>query len=124
MSLEQSIAELNTNIRDLIAALTTGAPVQAAPVVKAEKPKAEKPKAEPKVEAIEPKVEAQPADEPEPVVTVSEEDCKQITLKLAATKGRDAAVAVLSEFGVSKAGELKADQRAEYHAAAVAALEA
>lgn len=119
MSLEQSINELNTNIVALIAALGA-APVQAKPAAA----KVEKPKAEPvkEVAKTEPVAE-QPADEPAAEApTVTEDDCKQITLQLASKKGRDAAVAVLSEFGVAKASELKADQLAEYYAAASAAL--
>lgn len=130
MSLEQSINELNTNILALIAALGA-APVQpltsdqhleqaAEHVTKAneqikvnEQIKADKPKAEKKVEI---------KDDGINTPAVTEDDCKQITLQLASKKGRDAAVGVLSEFGVAKASELKADQLAEYHAAASAAL--
>lgn len=130
MSLEQSINELNTNILALIAALGA-APVQplteqdrrdaleleardanAAAAKKADKPKAESVKDA--IESLGDKLIESP--------TVTEDDCKQITLQLASKKGRDAAVAVLSEFGVAKASELKADQLAEYHAAASAAL--
>lgn len=124
MSLEQSINELNTNIVALIAALGA-APVQAKPAAA----KVDKPKAEPVKEVAKEVAKAeqtaaeQPAAEPAAEApTVTEDDCKQITLQLASKKGRDAAVAVLSEFGVAKASELKADQLAEYHAAATAAL--
>lgn len=124
MSLEQSINELNTNIVALIAALTN-APVQ--PLTSdqhLEKAAEHVSAANEQIKQTEPKAESKVEDQPAAAAEVTEDDCKQITLKLAAKKGRDAAVAVLAEFGVSKAGELKADQRAEYLAAATAALEA
>jgi hypothetical protein len=111
----------------------------AAPAPKAEKvEKAAKPKAEPKPEAAEgnaaaassePATTAAPAasstaseqpaaDAPAPTIA----DVNAAIIGLAKGKGRDAAVAVLKEFGVAKAPELKPEQYAAVVAAAKKAM--
>ena len=92
-------------------------------------------KAEAKAEAkAEPKVEAKPS--PKEISTPKEEtdssDVVEISyakdvgprvLKLAEAKGRPAAVAVLTSFGVEKAPQLKASQYAAFIKAIDAAME-
>lgn len=130
-------AQLNA----IMAALgTTGLqPAATAPV--ADKPKATKPKAEPKPQVAEaaegndaaassaPASPAAPAasstdsEQPAadaPAVTIA--DVNAAIIGLAKAKGRDAAVAVLKDFGVAKAPELKADQYAAVVAAAKKAM--
>lgn len=130
-------AQLNA----IMAALgTTGLqPAATAPV--ADKPKATKPKAEPKPQVAEaaegndaaassaPATTAAPAasstdsEQPAadaPAVTIA--DVNAAIIGLAKAKGRDAAVAVLKDFGVAKAPELKVDQYAAVVAAAKKAM--
>jgi len=112
MSLEQAIQENTAAIRELIAALGKGAPSQAAAPVETatvEEPKAEKPTKEKKQQAPaampESKEEAAPAaDEPAPV---SYDDCAQAVTKLAKTKGRPAAVALLGQFDLKTLQDAK-----------------
>lgn len=52
------------------------------------------------------------------------EDAKAIALKLSATKGRDALVAVLGKFEAAKLGDIPAEKFAEFVVAAQEALEA
>ena len=112
MSLEQAIQENTAAIRELIAALGNGATSQAAAPVETatvEEPKAEKPTKEKKQQAPaampESKEEAAPAaDEPAPV---SYDDCAQAVTKLAKTKGRPAAVALLGQFDLKTLQDAK-----------------
>lgn len=112
MSLEQAIQENTAAIRELIAALGKGAPSQAAAPVETatvEEPKVEKPAKEKKQQAPaatpESKEEAAPAaDEPAPV---SYDDCAQAVTKLAKTKGRPAAVALLGQFDLKTLQDAK-----------------
>ena len=112
MSLEQAIQENTAAIRDLIAALGKGAPSQAAAPAETatvEEPKVEKPAKEKKQQApaATPKSmeEAAPAaDEPAPV---SYDDCAQAVTKLAKTKGRPAAVALLGRFDLKTLQDAK-----------------
>ena len=112
MSLEQAIQENTAAIRELIAALGTGATSQAAAPVETatvEEPKAEKPTKEKKQSAPaatpESKEEAAAAaDEPTPV---SYDDCAQSVTKLAKAKGRPAAVALLGHFGLKTLQDAK-----------------
>lgn len=129
-------AQLNA----IMAALgTTGLqPAATAPAPVADKPKATKPKVEPKPQVAEgndaaassaPASPAAPAasstdsEQPAadaPAVTIA--DVNAAIIGLAKAKGRDAAVAVLKDFGVAKAPELKADQYAAVVAAAKKAM--
>lgn len=112
MSLEQAIQENTAAIRELIAALGKGAPSQAAAPVETatvEEPKVEKPAKEKKQQAPaampESKEEVAPvADEPAPV---SYDDCAQAVTKLAKTKGRPAAVALLGQFDLKTLQDAK-----------------
>ena len=112
MSLEQAIQENTAAIRELIAALGTGATSQAAAPVETatvEEPKVEKPAKEKKQQAPaatpEPKDEVAPAaDEPAPV---SYDDCAQSVTKLAKSKGRPAAVALLGQFDLKTLQDAK-----------------
>ena len=109
MSLEQAIQENTAAIKALIAALLStydAAPVETATV---EEPKAEKPAKEKKQQAPaatpESKEEAAPAAyEPAPV---SYDDCAQSVTKLAKTKGRPAAVALLGQFDLKTLQDAK-----------------
>ena len=112
MSLEQAIQENTAAIKALIAALGKGAPSQAAAPAETatvEEPKAEKPAKEKKQSAPaampESKEEAAAAaDEPAPV---SYDDCAQSVTKLAKTKGRPAAVALLGQFDLKTLQDAK-----------------
>ena len=112
MSLEQAIQENTAAIRELIAALGKGAPSQAAAPAETatvEEPKVEKPAKEKKQQAPaampESKEEAAAAaDEPAPV---SYDDCAQAVTKLAKTKGRPAAVALLGQFDLKTLQDAK-----------------
>lgn len=131
-------AQLNA----IMAALgTTGLQPAATAPVATPAPKAErvaKPKAEPKPEATEGNAAAassEPATTAAPAAssTASEQpaadapaisiaDVNAAIIGLAKAKGRDAAVAVLKEFGVAKAPELKAEQYPAVVAAAKKAM--
>lgn len=130
-------AQLNA-VMAILGADPVAAPV-AAPV--ADKPKATKPKAEPKPQVAEaaegndaaassaPATTAAPAasstDSEQPAgdaPAIAIADVNAAIIGLAKAKGRDAAVAVLKEFGVAKAPELKADQYAAVVAAAKKAM--
>ena len=107
MSLENAILENTTAIRDLIAAMSKAAPsahAQVAATVEAptiEAPTIEAPTIEaPTIEA--PTAEAPTAEAP----TVDFEAVKKPFLMLVNTKGRDAAVALLTAFGVKAGGKL------------------
>ena len=112
MSLEQAIQENTAAIKALIAALGTGAPSQAAAPAETatvEEPKAEKPTKEKKQSAPAATPEskedtAAAADEPAPV---SYDDCAQSVTKLAKSKGRPAAVALLGQFDLKTLQDAK-----------------
>ena len=112
MSLEQAIQKNTAAIKALIAALGTGAASQAAAPVETatvEEPKVEKPAKEKKQQAPaampESKEEVAPAaDEQAPV---SYDDCAQAVTKLAKTKGRPAAVALLGQFDLKTLQDAK-----------------
>ena len=113
MSLEQVIQENTAAIRELIAALGKGAPSQAAAPVEnppVEEPKADaKPTKEKKQQAPAATPESQEeaaaaADEPAPV---SYDDCAQSVTKLAKSKGRPAAVALLGQFDLKTLQDAK-----------------
>ena len=112
MSLEQAIQENTAAIRELIAALGTGATSQAAAPVETatvEEPKVEKPAKEKKQQAPAAMPEskegaAAAADEPAPV---SYDDCAQSVTKLAKSKGRPAAVALLGQFDLKTLQDAK-----------------
>jgi hypothetical protein len=141
MSLEATIQENTSAIRELIAtwAKLTGAAkaidakveagetgtVHAGGTPVAEvKPKATKPKVEPKVEApVETAAEPEQANQPEQAaeITVSVADLNAAIIGLAKSKGREAAVAVLTQFGAAKVPELKPSQYADVLVAVKAA---
>lgn len=92
---------------------TTAAPAKA----EAKKPAAVSPQSE--------TAAAQPASKPEAstsVAAVTYDDVKALVLQVSKDKGRDAAAAVLSGFGVAKAPELKPEQYADAVAQLKAAL--
>lgn len=131
MSIEQAITENTAAIRDLIEAIKNGVPTTTAQVeAVAAEAKAEKPKAEKKTEAPKPEAEESSAatqeqkDEPaaaEGKQPTYEEVAAAIT-KLSRTKGRDAAVAVLTQFSAKKLPDVAPEQFAEVLAAAEEAL--
>ena len=113
MSLEQAIQENTAAIKALIAALGTGATSQVAAA--AETATVEEPKADPKppkekkqsAPAATPESKedaAAAADEPAPV---SYDDCAQSVTKLAKSKGRPAAVALLGQFDLKTLQDAK-----------------
>lgn len=126
MSLEQVITENTTTMRELIDAMSryvavvgqqTSDPKRAsvettpAPLLPESetKPAVAEPEAKPAV------AEAKPAvAEPEPIP--SEQEAIRCLMELA-KKDRTRAVAILAQFSVSKASELRDDQRAEFIAA-------
>ncbi len=83
---------------------------------------------DPKPAAVSPQSEtaaAQPASKPvasTSVAAVTYDDVKALVLQVSKDKGRDAAAAVLSGFGVAKAPELKPEQYADAVAQLKAAL--
>lgn len=134
MSLEQAIQENTAAIKALIAALGTGAtsqPAAPAETTPVEEPKADaKPTKEKKQSAPaatpEQKDDAaavtdEPASEAAPVIY---DDCAASVTKLAKTKGRPAAVALLGEFGLKNLQDAKdkPEVLAQVKAAADAAL--
>lgn len=126
MSLEIALQENTNAIRELIAAIQAGA-VPAAAAVEVTKPKTEK-KA---TKTDEPAAEVKPS---EPVAETEDETPSKLTepatyeavadaiKNVAKTKGRDVAVNLLKQFGVSKGPDLKVEQYAEVLAAAQTAL--
>ena len=117
MSIETLLADNTAAIRELIATIkaqtyaevSQPATTKVAPAKAEPKPKAETKPAPESVVVDTPEAHATPAD---PETLVSLDEVKAAVLKLAATKGRDAAVAVLQSFGVAKAPELKPEQYA------------
>lgn len=127
MSLEVAIQENTNAIRALIAALANGVPTtaaQVAAVVTEAKPekaaKKETAKAEPKAEAqAAATAETTQAAEAEkalhghannPADAPTYQATADAVTKLARTKGREAAVAVLTKFGASKLPDVKPEQ--------------
>lgn len=143
MSLEQAIIDNTSAVRDLIAALATihgegiaksvavELPATAAAVVEAKKEEAKLQKAEakkPEQAAVSTAQHADTQATPGPTAAtsgaeVTYEDAKNAILELSKTKGRDAAVAVLSSFGAAKLPDVKPEQIAAVFAAAKKALE-
>ncbi|RMD00042.1 hypothetical protein EAY64_05450 [Aquitalea palustris] len=137
MSLE-AVIEANTSaIRELIEAIKTGVPTTAAQVAavateatpaksESKSAKAEKVDAanvaEPKTEAV--KVEEKAAAATEQPAPPSYKDASEAIVALSKGKGRDAAVAILNKFGVSKLPDLDPSRFADIIDAAKAALEA
>ena len=142
MSLEAVIQENTNTMRELIAVWSklnaqakaidksekvdtvtaAGTPVEAKPekAAKVEKvAKVEKAEAKPEAPIEQPAAQAESAGD---APTIAIADVNAAIIGLAKTKGRDAAVAVLKEFGVAKAPELKADQYAAVVAAAKKAM--
>lgn len=124
MSIETLLAENTAAIRELIATIKAQAYAEVSqPATTKPAPEPESKatfrinKNHPQIEVIKalatpvvedtPEAHATPAD-PETLVTLDE--IKAAVLKLAATKGRDAAVGVLQSFGAAKAPELKPEQ--------------
>ena len=117
MSLEQAIQENTAAIRELIAALGKGAPSQvAAPVETATveepnadaKPTKEKKQSAPAATPEQKDDAAAVADEPaSEAAPVSYDDCAQAVTKLAKTKGRPAAVALLGQFDLKTLQDAK-----------------
>lgn len=110
MSLEAAIQENTAVMRELIARLTNSPTTAAAPQVANDpKPQAAttadtaRTAAEAKADAPASKVES--SGQHSPVVTY--DDVKRAILELSKKKGRDAAVKVLSEFGVASGPELQ-----------------
>ncbi len=104
--LETQLAELNTNIKALIAVMG-GARIDALPPTK------------PKAEPAKPQSEQAAATK---VITYDE--VKTITHKLINEKGRDAAIAVLAPFNAKKTTQLEAAQYPDFVAAVKKALAA
>ncbi len=136
MSLE-AVIEANTSaIRELIEAIKTGVPTTAAQVAavatEATPAKSEsKPAKAEKAEATnitEPKTEAVKVGEKAAATTgqpaPSYKEASEAIVALSKGKGRDAAVAVLNKFGVSKLPDLDPSRFADIIDAAKAALEA
>ncbi|WP_369952289.1 hypothetical protein [Ralstonia syzygii] len=119
MSLEVAIQENTAAIRDLIAAIASGAalPAAAEKVVAA----ASKPRAEAKQEAAAP---ASTEGGEKGAVEVSYNDAASVITKLSRGKGRDAALKVLQQFGADNLKGVKPEQFADVMAAAQKALEA
>ena len=116
MSIEAHLAE-NTaalkTVADLIAKFLAAGHAQAPAIAKAEAAPAKK--AEPKAEA------AAPAAPVAPVATASNEDAylvvKEQLLKLIASKGNEAGVALLAQFGAKNGKQLPAEKYPEVLAA-------
>lgn len=101
MSIEQALAENTSAIRELIAAIRAGVPTTAARVA------AEVPDAAEHGKTAAQAVEALAGHANKPTPTATYEDAKAAVLKISKEKGRDAAVAVLSTFGVQKLPDLQ-----------------
>jgi hypothetical protein len=118
MSLEQQLAELNTNVKALIAALGNSKPEVAAP--KVEKPKAPSAPAADGAASGTSTPASTPAAAPSPALTY--DDVKVPFLNLIKAKGRDAGLALLKGFGCEKLPDVKPEQFAEVKAAIDKAL--
>ena len=113
MSLEQAIQENTAAIKALIAALGTGAtsqaaaPAETAPVDEPKtdaKPTKEKKQSAPAATPESKEDTAAAEDEP---ASVSYDDCAQSVTKLAKSKGRPAAVALLGQFDLKTLQDAK-----------------
>lgn len=113
MSLESTIAENTQALRDLIAALSKGIPTTAAQVeaVVTEAKVVEK-AVEQKTQPEETKAVNQAETFPDGEGVTYQDAAAAIT-KLSRTKGRDAAVALLSKFGAAKLPDVKPEQFAD-----------
>lgn len=125
MSIELAIQENTAAIKALIAALT----IQSVTAQKVEKPvKVVKATPEPVVEvapAPEPVVEASlTGDDDLTGAPVTLDDVSAIILSIAKSKGREAALGLLGQFGAAKTPQLKADDYAAVVKAGQAILDA
>lgn len=124
-----SLAELDEFVAHHVGAKARQTTAAVAPKVETPKePKAETPKVEtPKEPKADKPKEPKAPKEPEAKSAKEEisyaNDVAPRVLKLAETKGRDAAVALLESFGVSKAPQLEPGQYAKFIAAVDAKLE-
>ncbi|WP_374312467.1 hypothetical protein [Dongia sp.] len=117
MSLEAQIAALNTNIEKLITLLAN--PIQVVPSTETplrtevQTGKASSGKPNPEKEPAtggKPSANDAPQAQNANAASIPYDDVKAAILKLSAAKGRDAAVAVLKQFGVAKGTELTPEQ--------------
>jgi hypothetical protein len=118
MSLEANVAELNTNIKALIAAIAGAgvfAPSEPQPLSPAQDKAAAAAHIKAKAEKAEAK--ADPKEEPKVEAVDYEKHVKPAALKLASKKGRDALVGVYTAFGVSAI-----DAKPEQYAGLLAAI--
>ena len=123
MSLEATIAENTSVMRELIARLTQAWPIPTvAPAVAEDLPITRKqpeesaPKAAKKVETPKPAA-TQPAAPEAAAASPSEpldyaRDVKPVLIKVSATKGREALIELLGKHGVAKGDQLSADKLA------------
>jgi len=132
MSLEAAIQENTNALREFIALwskMNLASEGRAAPP-----PTSKRTKAEPATAATAPasdeSAQPKPQEKTEPVVdaaaktaAIAVPEVNTAIIALAKAKGRDAAVAVLKQFGVAKVPELKAEQYADVIAAAKKAME-
>ena len=120
MSLEQVITENTTTMRELIDAMSRYVAIfgqqtpDPKPASVETNPAPLLPESETKPAVAEPKPKPEPAPEQEPIP--SEQEAIRCLMELA-KKDRTRAVAILAQFSVSKASELKESQRAEFIAA-------
>jgi hypothetical protein len=146
MSLEATIAENTAALRELIAAIKAGVPTTAAQVAAVVEQATDKPTTPAKAEAPEaakPTTKAKntqaaataPAPQPSTATDAGAstdaaapaptyQDAAAAVTNLAKTKGRDAAVAVLTKFGAAKLPDVKPEQFADVIAACAEAVEA
>lgn len=104
MSLEASIAELNSNIKVLIGVLNKAGHTQP---VTTDSPAIASAPATPTPEKTEPSKTAQAAA---PAALDYTKDVQPLVLRVSSTKGRDTAVAVLAKLGLKSAKEAKPEQ--------------
>lgn len=127
MTLEAAIQENTSAIRELIAAISKGVPTTTAQVaaVVAEAPKTDKsakavtePEAPAKPETAAPATSQAASDSAPAASAPTYEEVKHAIVKLSGSKGRDAVVSLLSEFGAGKGPDLKPEQFADFIAKA------
>lgn len=136
MSLEATIQENTAALRDLIAVLANGATPTAAQVAavvtEAKAEKVEKPakktqaaatQESPTPTASDNSASSSSATQEPDVAAPTYQDAAGAITKLSRTKGRDAAVALLTKFGAAKLPDVKPEQFAEVIQAATAAME-
>lgn len=138
MSIEQALAENTSAIRELIATIRAGVPTTAAQVAAVATEAKTTPCAghaaetETAVQRFDRElgktaaqaVEALDGHANKPAPTATYEDAKAAVLKISKDKGRDAAVTVLSKFGVQKLPDLKPENYGALVAAVKEVLEA